>query len=50
MALRLDTAAAAAGTDRSAGEVTPMPSLIALVVLAHRAKATNGSPFTIGVS
>jgi hypothetical protein len=50
IAFRLDTAAAAAGAERSAGEVTPMPSLIALVALAHNARETNGSPFTMGVS
>ena len=50
IALRLDTAAAAAGADRRAGEVTPIPSLITLVALAHSASETNGSPLTIGVS
>jgi hypothetical protein len=41
---------AAAGAERNAGEVTPIPSLILVVALAHSASETNGSPFTIGVS
>jgi hypothetical protein len=49
-ALRLASAAAAAGAERSAGEVTPTPSLMRLVAFAHRPSETNGSPLTIGVS
>ncbi|GAA3084187.1 hypothetical protein GCM10020000_83110 [Streptomyces olivoverticillatus] len=49
-ALRLASPLAAAGAERSAGEVTPMPSLMRLVAFAHRLKATKGSPWTIGVS
>jgi hypothetical protein len=49
-ALRLARALAAAGIDRSAGEVTPMPSLIRLVTRAHRPSARKGSPCSIGVS
>lgn len=41
---------AAAGAERSAGEVTPMPSLMRLVAFAHRLKATKASPWTSGVS
>lgn len=43
-------AAAAAGAERSAGDVTPMPSLIRWVALAQRARVTNGSPCSMGVS
>lgn len=49
-AFRLASPLAAAGAERSAGEVTPMPSLMRLVAFAHRPKATKGSPWTIGVS
>ncbi|MBI0311495.1 IS4 family transposase [Streptomyces javensis] len=49
-ALRLASPLAAAGAERSAGEVTPMPSLMRLVAFAHRLKATKGSPWTIGES
>lgn len=41
-ALRLLSAAAAAGAERSAGEVTPIPSLIRLVERAQSARLTNG--------
>ncbi len=49
-ALRLANPLAAAGAERSAGEVTPMPSLMRLVAFAHSPRATKGSPWTIGVS
>jgi hypothetical protein len=49
-ALRLASPLAAAGAERSAGEVTPTPSLMRRVAFAHRLKATKGSPWTIGVS
>lgn len=49
-ALRLAKALAAAGADRRAGEVTPTPSRIRRVAFAHSARATKGSPCTIGVS
>jgi hypothetical protein len=48
--LRLANPLAAAGIDRNAGDVTPIPSLMRLVAFAHKASAANGSPWTMGVS
>src|SRR4051794_4479453 len=49
-ALRPANPLAAVGAERNAGEVTPIPSRMRRVALAHRLKATKGSLWTIGVS